>query len=439
MFTLTTRLSMLRACLTKNSPFYVQYYINARCNLMCKQCNIVESNSDAREAPLEDVEKIARSLRKIGAGVVLLTGGEPFLRTDLPEMVRIFKKERLDVRLQTAGMRVATEEALRACVEAGARDVNVSLDSLHESKQDYINSVPGSFREALETIARISRVFPAKGSVLGLGCVLSRWNFREIPTVLRVATRIGWYLSLVPVHVTPLDKPRGFRSYDRSLLLRQEDHRELDRVLDKLSAMKKEGYLLFDSDRFLASAREYLKTGRPTWRNKGVCDSPSLYFAVRPNGDIAVCCDFKVPGVPLSLTDPDFPRAYRSGAFRGRVRKVAKACEGCHYGSYPEMTIFARDPWAVVERTLLELRTRRAARPALSGDELRAIVAEEKAKDPGLYGATGGTDAELAKTVVAWTDPDGRKKLQQDYRAQRLAEGRIRGTPPREPLGGALK
>lgn len=429
MFTFQTRLSMLRALITKRSPFYVQYYINARCNLMCKQCNIVESNSDAREVDLAGVAKIAANLRKIGAGVVLLTGGEPFLRPDLPEMVRIFRAERLDVRLQTAGMRVATDERLQACVDAGARDINVSLDSLHESKQDYLNSVPGSYREAVDAIARISRIFPPKGSILSFGCVLSRWNFREVPLLLRVATRIGWYLSLVPVHITTPDAPRGFRSYDRSMLLRREDHGELDAVLDRLLAMKREGFLLFDSDRFLASAREFLKTGRPTWRRRGVCDSPSLYFAVRPNGDLAVCCDFKVPGGRVSLLDHQFPRVYRNRGFLARVKTVTRACEGCHYGSYPEMTVFARDPWAVVERIGAELRSRRHERPALEAEELDAIIAEERAREPGLYGPTAGVDAELAATVMSWTDPQGRRRLLSDYKGQRAAEGRVRRTP----------
>lgn len=101
------------------------------------------------------------------------------------------------------------------------------------------------------------------------------------------------------------------------------------------------------------------------------------------------------------------------------------------------MTIFARDPWAVLERTALELRTRRTPRPPLSGADLRAIVAEERAKESELYGAAGGTDEQLAGTVVAWSDPAGRKKLQQDYRARRLAEGRIRSTPP-APARGPL-
>jgi len=144
MFTTQTKLSILKALITKKSPYYIQYYINGQCNLMCKQCNIVETNSGLRNASLEEIEIIASNIRKIGGGIVLLTGGEPFLRKDLPEIVAIFRKNKLDVRLQTAGHKVATDELIRRTFNAGARDINISLDSLIQENQK-ANILPSSF------------------------------------------------------------------------------------------------------------------------------------------------------------------------------------------------------------------------------------------------------------------------------------------------------
>ena len=138
MFSLRTKLNIALAFLTKNRPFYIQYYITPSCNLNCRMCNIVESNFDLRAVDLKTVEKIAANLSKIGAGVVLLTGGEPFLRKDLPEMIDIFTKYGLNPRLQTAGL-LTKREQLEACARAGAKDINISLDSLIPEKQEYIN------------------------------------------------------------------------------------------------------------------------------------------------------------------------------------------------------------------------------------------------------------------------------------------------------------
>ena len=149
---------MARAFLTKNRPFYVQYYILSRCNLICRQCNIVEGNSDLQDASLDTVEKIADNLVKIGAGVVLLTGGEPFLRKDLPEMVKIFTERGLNPRLQTAGFTTSRKQ-LEAVREAGAKDINISLDSILPDKQDFINgSIQNSWMRAIETIVNANEI-----------------------------------------------------------------------------------------------------------------------------------------------------------------------------------------------------------------------------------------------------------------------------------------
>lgn len=426
MFSLKTKLSMARAVLTKNSPFYIQYYINARCNLMCKQCNIVESNSDAREATLDEVKLIADNLRRIGAGVVLLTGGEPFLREDLPRMVRIFLERGLDVRLQTAGMLVATPERLKACVDAGARDINVSLDSLWPARQEYINSVPLSWHAALRTIADISRIFPKTGSICSFGCVLSRFNYAEVPGILELASRIGWHLSLVPAHITELADPMGFRSYDSRFRFRPEDYAELDAVFDRLVAMKDRGFKLFDSHTFLESARSFTRTGRPTWRKDGVCDSPNLYFAIRPNGDFAICCDHRLKGARLSLLDPEFPKVFYSRQFRARTYAQTSACAGCHYGSYPEMTLSARDPRALIERFLLNFRAERSGLRPVGYEELLGIVEGIRAQTPELYDLRARPDKYNNDLILRWEDAEGRRTLMRDYARERAGQGRVR-------------
>ena len=56
-------------------------------------CNIVTANRDVEPFKPDVIEMIADNLVKIGAGVVLLTGGEPFLRPDIDDIVRIFKQK----------------------------------------------------------------------------------------------------------------------------------------------------------------------------------------------------------------------------------------------------------------------------------------------------------------------------------------------------------
>src|SRR3954462_15498703 len=137
MFSTRSKLTLAQGTLFQNAPVYVQFYITARCNLTCKQCNIIYANSDVRECTLEEIKRIADNFAAMGVAMVLLTGGEPFTRMDLPEIIRAFEARGVHVRMQTNGL--ATDDHIHAAVEAGGCDISISLDSLWPGNQDDIN------------------------------------------------------------------------------------------------------------------------------------------------------------------------------------------------------------------------------------------------------------------------------------------------------------
>lgn len=383
MFSLQTKFSMAKALITKNSPFYIQFYISKYCHQKCKMCNIVEANQDVEPFNQEQIEKIAKNLVKIGAGVVLLTGGEPFLRPDIDEIVRIFKKNNLDVRLQTAGL-YHRKDKIAKCVEYGARDINVSIDSLDEPLSDYINGLPQSWRNAMKTIAFINRTFPPKDSVCALGCVLSNYNIDEIDAVLDFATEIGWWLSLVPVHITGTDSPMNFRGYDDYFRFQEKDFPKVRELIQRLKKKKKQGYALFDSNDYLDSIYHFITTGRPNWRKNDLCDSPNIYFAILPDGRFAPCCDFRHPDA-IYTYDDNFPEIFKSYQFREKVRGVTKKCTGCNFGSYPEMTLSARSPSTLKERLLLQFKTKFRKLKPLGEEEIFDVIEGVKKRYPEIY------------------------------------------------------
>lgn len=378
MFTGKTKKTMLKALLTKNSPFYIQFYISKGCHLKCKMCNIVEASADLQPFKTEHIEPITDNLVKIGAGVVLLTGGEPFLRPDIDEIVRIFKSRKLDVRLQTAGL-YSRRDKIARCAEYGAKDINVSLDSLDEGLSDYINGVEGSWRDAIRTISFISKTFPSRDSICAFGCVLSKYNMGEIEAILDFATRIGWWLSLVPVHITSTGTPLNFRGYDEYFKIPPEDFDKLKLLIERLKRKKREGYTLFDSDDYLDSIYHFVTKGSPNWRKKGVCDSPNLYFAILPDGRFAPCCDFRI-AEDIYVYDPDFPMIYRSTEFRNKVGDITKKCPGCNFGSFPEMSLSARSFSTIKERLLLQLKAKSKGIKPFEEEELLGIVSSIKQK-----------------------------------------------------------
>jgi hypothetical protein len=188
---------------------------------------------------------------------------------------------------------------------------------------------------------------------------LQRDNLGDIEDVIRFGTAVGWFTSLVPIHVTTHDKPMSFRTFDQTKRWRPEEWPVVERLVERVRRMRQEGYWLYDSDQYLDDVVRFVKEEPTTWRSKngGVCDSPNLYFAILPNGAFAPCCDHRLKGEPVFAFEKSFPRTYRERAFRARVAEVVRPCSGCMYGSYPEMTISMRYLAAKWERVKLFLTT----------------------------------------------------------------------------------
>lgn len=350
MFSSLSKVTLAKAALFQDAPVYVQFYVTSRCNLTCEQCNIIYANSDVRECSIDEIKLIADNFAAMGVAIVLLTGGEPFARKDLPDIIHAFESRGVHVRMQTNGF--ASEEQIVRAIESGGKDVSISLDTLHPDRQEYFNGgFKKSWHQALKAIALFSKYLPKEGSFASLGSVLQPYNVGDIEDVVRFGTAISWFCSLVPVHVTDYAHPKGFRTFDEMQTFRPDELPFVDALVERVRAMRKEGYLLFDSDQYLDDIKRFVRNEPTNWRsrNSNVCDAPNLYFALLPNGEFAPCCDHRL-GNSYPAYSADFPKKYRSKVWREEVAQVTRSCNGCMYGSYPEMSISMRFLAAKISR-----------------------------------------------------------------------------------------
>ena len=108
--------------------------VTDRCNLRCTYCMPLDAAFKPREELLtfEEIARVAGVSATLGIRTIRLTGGEPLLRRDLPELVRqlVAVPGIEEVAITTNGLLLAEQAAdLRA---AGLGRLNVSLDSLRE-------------------------------------------------------------------------------------------------------------------------------------------------------------------------------------------------------------------------------------------------------------------------------------------------------------------
>ena len=151
--------------------------VTDRCNFRCPYCMPKEVFGaghaflkDPQLMALTEITRIARAFRTLGVEKVRLTGGEPLLRDDVAELVRILKHElRIgDVALTTNGWLLEKYAAdLRA---AGLDRVNVSVDSLNDVTAGRMNGLGFKVDRVLRGIDAAA----AAGLPVKINCVVQR-------------------------------------------------------------------------------------------------------------------------------------------------------------------------------------------------------------------------------------------------------------------------
>ncbi len=140
--------------------------VTNRCNQDCVHCcNRPQRRLRGQELSLDEIERVGRECRVLGCWSLGLYGGEPTLREDLPEIVRVLVPHIPTVELDTNGRVLDTALALRLKA-AGLARVYVSILGADDEGH---RSVAGSdtFRQALDAIRTCLAVgLPVKGSTV---------------------------------------------------------------------------------------------------------------------------------------------------------------------------------------------------------------------------------------------------------------------------------
>jgi MoaA/NifB/PqqE/SkfB family radical SAM enzyme len=146
----------LTAPFRPSEPQYCILFVTNRCNARCAMCfNAAPGPEDRRnDLTLDEIEKTAGSLRRLIQ--LTISGGEPYLRDDLPEIVRAFVRES-SVRFVTLTTNAFLPDRVipateRILAENPRTHFNfcVSIDGIGE-RHDAIRGVKGGFERLMET------------------------------------------------------------------------------------------------------------------------------------------------------------------------------------------------------------------------------------------------------------------------------------------------
>jgi len=165
-------------------PFIVIWEVTRACQLVCTHCRADAIRSrNPFELTTDEGCRLLDDLASFGTPrpLVVLTGGDPFERPDLPDLVAHGTRIGLSMALSPSVTDRLTRSVLVELHEAGAKAVSLSLDGSTAESHDSFRGVEGVFDATLEAAHTVRDV----GLRLQINTTVTRGNVHELPRMLR--------------------------------------------------------------------------------------------------------------------------------------------------------------------------------------------------------------------------------------------------------------
>jgi MoaA/NifB/PqqE/SkfB family radical SAM enzyme len=295
----------LAGAFLKRRPIWCSWQVTRRCASYCMFCEHRLEGAD-EELDLAGCTRVAEALSTGGALLVSLTGGEPFLRADLAEIVRIVAVHHYPL-LTTHGWLVTREKA-RTVWAAGLEGATVRLHHARPDRHDEAAGLPRAHARALEAVAAFAAERPRGTQRVNVKVrVWSVDDLDGLEALLRTASELGASVTVEPGF------PLGGKESGLSA---------------RLLALKGQHRNLRSSARYLARFDEALASG------VGGCQAGRAFVNVDHRGRISKCVEFQGEGDRVG----DLTReSWSQVAPRLRGVSDANACRSCWYSSRGEI------------------------------------------------------------------------------------------------------
>ena len=176
---------------------YLRISVTDRCNLRCVYCMPPEGVPQISHDEIlsyEEIRAVVQAASQLGINKIRLTGGEPLVRADFPELVAMLSRMAgiRELSLTTNG--ILLKKHAVALRQAGLSRINVSLDTLKADKLQSITRL-GRLKDVLEGIemAKEAGFQPVKINTV----VMRNINDDEILDFARMTYEDGWHVRFI--------------------------------------------------------------------------------------------------------------------------------------------------------------------------------------------------------------------------------------------------
>ena len=294
-----------------------------RCNLNCKHCGSdCKKTAGFADMPKEDFLRVLDSItaktdpHKV---FVVVTGGEPLMRSDLEECGKAIYERGFPWGMVTNGLAM-TEERLNSLMASGLHTATVSLDGF-EDEHNWMRGNPQSFDRAVKAILLMART---PGLIFDIVTCVNRQSLPRLEEFKEFLISIGvkqWRIATIV--------PMGRASSSPELQLSNKDFRQ---VMEFIRKTRREGRIgvSYGCEGFLGNYEGEVRNHFFT------CRAGITIGSVLADGSISACTSIRSDYRQGNIYENDFMEIWQNKFHPYRDRNWMKTgeCADCKYFRY---------------------------------------------------------------------------------------------------------
>jgi len=278
--------------------------VTYRCNAKCNMCDCFKfPTKPAEEITLDTVRKLPEMV------FTNITGGEPFIRADLPDIVRELYKKTQRIVVSTNGY--FTERVIALCEEFPQIGIRISIEGLQEAN-DGIRGIPDGFNRGYNALqALVKKGHPD----VGFGMTIQDLNADDLLALYRLADEMGMEFATATLH-----NSFYFRKLDNKIVDKGRVSGEIVKLINELlrsQSPKKWGRAYFN----YGLINYIYGNPRPL-----PCEMGTDAFFVDPYGDVIPCNGMTEKAVMGNLNEQEWDDIWDSRQAQA-VREQVRHCE----------------------------------------------------------------------------------------------------------------
>lgn len=281
--------------------------VTYRCNARCTMCNRYKAPSrPEEELSIETIKKLPPMY------FTNITGGEPFIRTDLPDIVRELNKISDRIVISTNGF--FTDRIVALCKEFPNIGIRISIEGLEQTNNE-IRGLPDGFNRGYETLRRL-RAMGMKD--VGFGMTVQDRNAKDLVPLYELSDKLDMEFATASLHNSFYFVEAKNIIHDRPMVA-QNFENLINELLNSNSPKKWfRAYFNHGLINYIYGQKRLLP-----------CDMSFDTFFIDPYGDVMPCNGTKDKEVMGNLNTQTFDELWNSEkaeAVRRKVRHCERQC-----------------------------------------------------------------------------------------------------------------